>query len=72
MSTSDKRGKMAATITVRFPAEEYNALSDLMRHSGMSFSEAIRAAVREYAAGHPATLIVPGARVDGQNVTVPA
>jgi hypothetical protein len=59
--TSHKRGQMAATITVRFPAEEANLIRETAKRTGRSYSDVIRQAVRNFAS--PQIDIVPGSNV---------
>ena len=62
VKTSHNRGQMAATITVRFPDEEASLIRQMSKQTGMSFSEIIRKAVRQFA--RPQVVISGEANVD--------
>ncbi len=43
-----RRGRLNATITVRFPPEEASGIRELAKNLGVSYSDVVRRAVREF------------------------
>ncbi len=43
-----RRGRLSATIAVRFPPEEASGIRELAKNLGVSYSDVVRRAVREF------------------------